>query len=167
MGDWELLNFLAKDSKVPELVKTLTKRITPRVKYRRAFTLPRRDFGPSDAAFNTFVEKYHRDPKGLQFLETRIAEMAEVPTEDVVAYCPSTHMQLKEVEVPVLVDDKILSLLEWSNETLGEAQFYYDKFKHLWIFYVFVYGDKSAAERVGKATSVILDKRNYYEHELK
>jgi uncharacterized protein len=166
MGDWDLLHYLSEDMKMPEAVRKLTHRITPRETYLRAFAYPRSQFGAADDEYNEFVDKY-RNTDALTTLSVNIAEAANVPSEDVVVYCPSSRqMQLKEAKVPTYVDGIIkplIDMIDIGNTTPLEAQFYYEKFKQLWTFYVFAYGDHDVVTRVGKASSEILEKPNYYE----
>jgi uncharacterized protein len=162
MGDWDLLHYLKADPKLPEVIRTLAKRITPREIYHRAYVLPKSSFGVADDEYNDFVDMY-RDPKAATRLEDSIAEAAGVPSEDIVVYCPSRQMQLKEAKVPAFADDKVLPLIDWRSITPLEAPFYYEKFRQLWTFYVFAYGDRKTADRVGNATAEILGRPNRYD----
>ncbi len=162
MGDWDLLYYLKSDPKLPEVVRTLGQRITPRDLYRRAYVLPKSAFGAADDEYNDFVDMY-RDTKAVTRLEDDIAEAAGVPSEDIVVYCPSRQMQLKEAKMPVYADDKVQPLIDWRSITPLEAQFYYDKFKQLWTFYVFAYGEREVADRVGDVTTEILGRPNQYD----
>jgi HD superfamily phosphohydrolase len=162
MGDWDLLHYLSEDLKMPDAVRKLTHRITPRDTYLRAFAYPRRGFRGADDKFFEFVDKY-RDTDALTTLSVNIAVAANIPPEDVVVYCPTRQMQLKEANVPVYADGKIKPLIDMRNNMPQEAKLYYDKFKNLWTFYVFAHGDRNIVKRVGKVTTEILGKRNYYD----
>lgn len=162
MGDWDLLHYLSEDLNMPEVVRKITKRITPRDLYHRAFAFPRSEFGGADVEYISFVEKYRAKPKMIAELEFEIARVAGLPLEDIVVYCPSSHMQLKEAQVPAYANKQIVPLIDLKDNMPPEAKFYYDKFSQLWTFYVFVYGDLKTAASVGEISAQILDKPNYY-----
>lgn len=171
MGDWELLSYLADTDNIPTNISTLTKRISPRNYYRRSFVLPKVNFSPKtefigidEDEYNKFVDKYRDEEKDeITNLEKLIADEAKIPFENVVAYCPSRKMQLKEANVLTRVDKKVLPLSELTGVIPIEARYYYTNFQNLWTFYVFTYGDHETAIKVGRITEEILNKKNQYD----
>jgi len=162
MGDWELLNFLSTNPEVPEKSKIIAKRINPRSVYRRAFIIQRKVFGKTEEQFNDFVDKYRKCEFEPQTLETEIAKRANIPFENVVVYCPSRKMQLKEANVKTVVDEKVADLIDQPDIRPEETNMYYDKFKQLWSFYVFAYADNTKIREIGKIVGKILDMENEY-----
>ena len=163
MGDWDLLHYLSTGPKLPKSIRTLVNRITPRGIYRRAYALPRSYFGAADDEFNDFVHKYRADTTDINELESNIAKVAKVPFEDIVVYCPSSQMQLKEAKVSAYAHRKVGPLIDMKADDAQEAKLYYEKFKELWTFYVFAYGDHETAAKVSNATKEVLDRPNDYD----
>jgi HD superfamily phosphohydrolase len=163
MGDWDLLHYLSADSTASETVRTLSKRITPRDIYHRAYILPRSAFGAADDEYDRFVRSYREDAKAIATLEDRIAKAANVPSENVVVYCPSKEMQLKEAKVPAYAKNEVHPLIDMKIITPEEARLYYDKFKQLWMFYVFGYGSTKIIKKITKASEEALGRPSQYE----
>ena len=60
-------------------------------------------------------------------MEKNIATAANVPFEDVVVYCPSSQMQLKEATVPAYASrGRVVSLIDLKGDDSQEADLYYE-----------------------------------------
>ncbi len=114
-------------------------RLAARRLYKRAYVLTR-DVGES--AQRALADRYHYDRAAREAAERALARAIGARPEDVIVYCPSPDMALKEADVPLLVGGETVSLTDLD---LPEVQLLRAKHRALWRFYVFVAEERRAA----------------------
>lgn len=80
-------------------------------------------------------KKYHLDREQRSAAEKELAEELNVPEDEVIVYCHSSDMALKEASVPVLLDGKAQML---SDLELPEVKVLQDKHRALWRMTVYL-----------------------------
>ncbi|MEQ8767262.1 MAG: HD domain-containing protein [Planctomycetota bacterium] len=120
----------------PELDRVAL-RVERRRLYKRCFVLTRR-IGPEQQA--RLIEQFHRDHAQRGSAERSLEKATGLDSGDVIVYCPSAGMALKEADIPVLVDSD--QVVELSALRLPEIDVLLDKHRDLWKFYVFLAPDR-------------------------
>lgn len=134
-------------------------RLEARRLYKRAYVLTR-DIG--EAAQRALVERYHFDRAAREEAETALAAAIRARKEDVIVYCPSPAMALKEADVPVLLGARRTVLLK--DLGLPEVEVLRKKHRALWRFYVFVAEERRAeAAKLARAAEEIFGHPNMME----
>jgi len=126
-------------------LQTVLDRIERRLLYKRCYVLLRDRIGVDTQ--RELIERYHFDRKAREADEARIARAIGAEPEDVIIYCPSAEMQLKEADIRVKVDSgppRILADLQ-----LPEVSVLLDKQRDLWRFYLLL--AREHAELAGRA----------------
>ncbi len=126
-------------------LQTVLDRIEQRRLYKRCYVLLRDGIGEDTQ--RELIERYHFDRKAREEAEARIARAIGAEPEDVIIYCPSAEMQLKEADIRVKVDAGAPRIL--ADLRLPEVSVLLDKQRDLWRFYLFL--AREQAERAGRA----------------
>ncbi|MBI4612269.1 MAG: HD domain-containing protein [Planctomycetes bacterium] len=123
-------------------IEKLLDRIETRRIYKRAYVLTRK---VGEALQGSLIERYHADRAGREKAEAAIERRGKLEKGDVVVYCPSAGMSLKEAEVPLRLSAGRPRPL--SELGLPEVEELRQKHRNLWKFYVFVSPERPEAVR--------------------
>lgn len=134
------LGYAPRDPVLARLLARFRRRSLP----KRAFVLGR-DI-PAELQ-QMLVRRFHEDPKERERVELELEREAGLDAGDVIVYCPSPHMALKEARVLVRVDEGPPRSL--ADQRLPEVDNLLEKHRDLWKFYVFV-----AAEQKPRAAKL-------------
>lgn len=101
--------------------------------YKRAYVLTRRVGEEKQAAL---IRSFHSDRAAREEAERSLSKRLRLKDGELVVYCPSSRMQLKEADVLVRIDEgRPRSLRELA---LPEIEVLTGRHRDLWRFYVFV-----------------------------
>ncbi|MBQ7528638.1 HD domain-containing protein [bacterium] len=132
MGDEKLLAYIEFNLQ-DGIIQKLLKYLEVRHIYKRAYFLTK-EIGQRKEL--ELVNKYHKNPQLRQKAEKELTEILNFAEGDLIIYCPSEKMQLKEAEVSVKIGKDNMCNLSVLN--LPEVQVMQEKHRNLWRFYVFV-----------------------------
>ncbi len=137
-------------------IEELLDRIENRRIYKRAYVLTR---SVGEAIQNDLIAKYHTDAAERGRAESTLARRIKLDENDVIVYCPSAGMSLKEADVPVRIG--IGPARKLSDLHLPEVEELRQKHKNLWRFYVFVNPERPDAVReLARAAETYFCRRN-------
>jgi HD superfamily phosphohydrolase len=120
----------------PVLARSLS-RLRRRSLPKRAFVLTRRIPAELQAEL---VRRFHEDRAERERVEAELERETGLEPGDVILYCPSPDMALKEARVLVRVDGGAPRSL--ADLKLPEVEDLLEKHRDLWRFYVFVAADR-------------------------
>lgn len=101
--------------------------------YKRAYVLSRR---VGEERQRELVALYHEDRAAREDAERQLARRLRLDPGELVIYCPSAKMQLKEADVRVRIDEGPPRSL--ADMAVPEIRVLQEKHRDLWRFYVFV-----------------------------
>lgn len=153
MDDWSLLHELGV-SRHP-VVSHLSQMIRERRLYKRCYIL-HRDAAVCDAAVVSQLSPiYHYDTEARAQAESELCRICGLQEGQIIIYCPSPDMQLKEADIPIIGGPRHARSLADVAERSSELQVLIDAHRRLWRFYVFV--SPEASERLGQVARVCED----------
>lgn len=121
----------------------LLARFRARSLYKRCYLLTRQIPPPLQA---TLIRCYHDDRRQREGVEAELERRAGLEPGDLIIYCPTANMALKEANIPVDVGGRVQSL---ASLQLPEVDTLLEKHRQLWRFYVFIAAERQRqAERV-------------------
>ncbi len=123
-------------SRDPVLARSLS-RFRRRSLPKRAFVLTRRIPAELQAEL---VRRFHEDRAERECVEAELERETGLEAGDVILYCPSPDMALKEARVLVRVDGGAPRTL--ADLRLPEVEDLLEKHRDLWRFYVFIAADR-------------------------
>lgn len=129
------LRYAPRDPVLARLLGRLRRRSLP----KRAYVLTRRIPAELQAEL---VRRFHEDRAERERVEAELEAELGLETGDVIVYCPSPHMALKEANVLVKVDDGAPRSL--AELRLPEVEDLLEKHRDLWKFYVFIAAEQKA-----------------------
>ncbi len=140
MDDWSLLYGL--ESSDHPVASRLAQMIRKRQLYKRGYVLHRVARKTGDRTPQEVVSylsrTYHFDEQARREAELTLCHECGLRDGQIVIYCPSPDMQLKEANVPIAGSvEGSISLSEF-GERSSELQVLMDAHRRLWRFYVFV-----------------------------
>lgn len=150
MDDWSLLHELGT-SQHPT-VSHLSQMIRERTLYKRCYILHRDIAARDGAVVSQLSPIYHYDIEARAQAESELCRISGLQDGQIIIYCPSPDMQLKEANVPIIGGPRHARLLTDVAERSSELQVLIDAHRRLWRFYVFV--SPEAAERIGRVAKV-------------
>ena len=133
LGDERLLAYIEWHFGDDPLIARVLKAFSSRKIYKRAYVLTRRIGYEKEAQL---VERFHNKTELRKEAEERLTTELGLEPGELIVYCPSANMQLKEAEVLVKIgpeEPRSLASLQ-----LPEVNVLRDKHRNLWRFYVFV-----------------------------
>ena len=133
LGDERLLAYIEWHFGDDPLIARVLKAFYSRKIYKRAYVLTRRIGYEKEAQL---VERFHNQAEVRKEAEEKLTAELGLETGELIVYCPSANMQLKEAEVLVKTgpeEPRSLASLQ-----LPEVNVLRDKHRNLWRFYVFV-----------------------------
>lgn len=136
----------------PELAAPLADLSTRRL-YKRVYFLALEGLGRpgiSLADRDRLAERFHFDPGQRRALERRIADALSIPESEVIVYCPSPKMSLKEADV--LVETARGQVQPLSSLGHPDVTALAEKHAGLWRFYVLL--RRSRASDFGRAAAI-------------
>ncbi|MGM9992280.1 MAG: HD domain-containing protein [Candidatus Bruticola sp.] len=133
LGDERLLAFIEWRFGSDQLIASIIKALQARKIYKRAYVLTRRIGTEKEAAL---IEQFHHNATWRRQAEDELIGDLGLQAGELIIYCPSAKMQLKEAEVLVKIDEEEPRSLASLN--LPEVSVLRDKHRNLWRFYVFV-----------------------------
>lgn len=122
--------------------------------YKRAYVLTRR---VGDDAVRELVESYHFDRGVREAAEQALTQKLKLKDGELIVYCPSDRMALKEADVRVRIDAGLPRTL--ADMVVPEIRVLQEKHRNLWRFYVFV-----APEHADKLRSIGAACENWFQH---
>lgn len=114
---------------ITELIDLLRRRSL----YKRCYIITRKI---GTVRQEELISKYHVDSKKREEAEQVLTKMLRLKSGELIIYCPSSDMALKEANVMVKIDEgqpKKLSSLK-----IPEIDVLLDKHRDLWKFYIFI-----------------------------
>jgi HD superfamily phosphohydrolase len=140
MDDWSLLHHL-ESCDLPVAAR-LAQMVRTRLLYKRCYMLYRqaRAIG-SDApeeVVSRLSDTYHYDSEARSRAEQALCRECGLSEGDLIIYCPSPYMQLKEANVPIVGGEPGATILSEMAGRGVELQVLLEAHKRLWRFYVFV-----------------------------
>ncbi len=132
-GDEGLLAFIEARWGEDHLIENMLKALASRNIYKRAYVLTRRIGQEKELEL---VEKYHNEPRLRRKAECELAASLKLDSSELIIYCPSSKMQLKEAEV--LIKMGSYEPVSLASLNLPEVAVLQDKHRNLWRFYVFI-----------------------------
>jgi len=143
MDDWSLLNRLLT-SKVP-LAGRLADMIRRRSLYKRCYILHREalclDSGNVTDVVSQLAPVYHFDTAARGRAESDLCAESGLQEGQLIVYCPSPDMQLKEADVPITGYPGEAKSLKDVAPRSSELRVLMDAHRRLWRFYVFISPD--------------------------
>jgi HD superfamily phosphohydrolase len=133
LKDEGLLSMLAIKFANLKTIQNLLEMFHHRHLYKRCYILTRK-LGP--AKQQDLINNYHRNVALREEAESQLIRKTRLKEGDIIIYCPSSNMALKEANVQVKIDSgppKTLSRLK-----IPEIDVLLEKHRTLWKFYVFV-----------------------------
>lgn len=121
----------------------LLARFRTRSLYKRCYLLTRQIPPPVQAEL---IRGYHEDRLQRERVEAELERRAGLDPGDLIIYCPTAGMALKEANIAVDVGGRVQSL---ASLKLPEVDTLLEKHRQLWRFYVFI-----AAERQQQSARV-------------
>ncbi len=139
MDDWSLLHNL-ECSDLP-VASRLAQMVRTRCLYKRCYMLYRnaRPRGSEDAeeVVSRLADRYHYDSQARHCAELALCRECGLSEGDLIIYCPSPNMQLKEANVPIAGGEPGLTTLSEMTGRGAELQVLLEAHRRLWRFYVF------------------------------
>lgn len=133
LKDEGLLSLLElKFPRIPA-IQSMLELIHSRKLYKRCFILTRR---VGAAKQQDLINRYHINLSSREEAETHLLKKLRLREGDLIIYCPSSDMALKEANVPVKIDSGPPRNLSKLN--IPEINVLLDKHRDLWKFYVFI-----------------------------
>lgn len=162
--DWLLINEL-RTSKVP-LAEQLAEMIRYRRLYKRCYVLHRDAESLDSGAFEDVVSHlsalYHFDADRRSRAESELCRNSGLKDGQLIIYCPSPDMQLKEADVPIAGLREAESLKDVTARN-SELQVLMASHRRLWRFYVFISPEAlEKAQAVAKACEEYFGFKNAY-----
>jgi HD superfamily phosphohydrolase len=118
-------------------------RFRARSLYKRCYLLTRQ-IPPQVQA--DLIRRYHEDRRQRERVEAELERCAGLAPGDLIIYCPTASMALKEANIAVEVGGQVQSL---ASLKLPEVDTLLEKHRQLWRFYVFIAAERQRqAERV-------------------
>lgn len=133
LGDERLLAFIDWHFGEDPLIAGLLKAFSSRKIYKRAYVLTRRIGYEKESQL---VERFHNRTELRKEAEEELTTELGLEPGELIIYCPSANMQLKEAEVLVKIGTEAPCSL--ASLQLPEVNVLRDKHRNLWRFYVFV-----------------------------
>jgi HD superfamily phosphohydrolase len=133
LKDEGLLSLLAMKFTNSRAIQSILDLFQSRKLYKRCYVLTRK-IGPTKQ--QELINRYHRNLASREDAENVLIRKTRLKEGDIIIYCPSSDMALKEANVPVKIDmgsPKVLSKLN-----IPEINVLLDKHRNLWKFYVFL-----------------------------
>ncbi len=133
LNDEGLLFMLqSKHQKVKEITE-LIELLRTRSLYKRCYIITRK-IGP--VRQEELISKYHLDAQKREEAEQFLIRKLRLRQGELILYCPSSDMALKEANVMVKIDET--SPKKLSSLKIPEIDVLLDKHRDLWKFYVFI-----------------------------
>ncbi|MHB2019037.1 MAG: hypothetical protein ACYCW6_18980, partial [Candidatus Xenobia bacterium] len=110
--------------------------------YQRCYVLTR---AIGEEKQSLLVAQYHRDRPTRETAEATLIRRCKLKPGELIVYCPSEKMMLKEAHVLVKVDGGPPRML--SSLGMPEVAGLMDKHRNLWKFYVFVARERADRRR--------------------
>jgi hypothetical protein len=155
LQDQELLHLLGERLSDDAVVGKLLARFRTRHLYKRCYLLTRR-IAPQVQA--DLICHYHEDRKQRERVEAELERRTGLAPGDLIIYCPTADMALKEANIAVTVGGRVQSL---ASLQLPEVNTLLEKHRDLWRFYVFIAADKlKQADRVAAAAEAVFGEPN-------
>ena len=114
---------------ITELIELLRKRSL----YKRCYIITRKIGAMRQ---EELISKYHIDSKKREEAENVLAKMLRLKPGELIIYCPSSDMALKEANVLVKIDES--SPKKLASLKIPEIDVLLDKHRDLWKFYIFI-----------------------------
>ncbi|MHC9544416.1 MAG: HD domain-containing protein [Vulcanimicrobiota bacterium] len=133
LKDEGLLSLLAIKFANSRTIQSILELFHSRKLYKRCYVLTRK-IGPTKQ--QELINRYHRNLASREDAENVLIRKMRLKEGEIIIYCPSSDMALKEANVPVKIDTgtpKVLSKLNFP-----EINVLLDKHRNLWKFYVFL-----------------------------
>jgi len=133
LKDEGLLSLLAIKFTGSRTIQSILELFHSRKLYKRCYVLTRK-IGP--ARQQELINRYHRNLASREDAENVLIRKMRLREGDIIIYCPSSDMALKEANVLMKIDTgtpKVLSKLNFP-----EINVLLDKHRNLWKFYVFL-----------------------------
>ncbi|NLU42502.1 MAG: HD domain-containing protein [Firmicutes bacterium] len=139
MDDWSLLHNL-ESSDLP-LASKLAKMVRTRSLYKRSYILYRkarpRGSEAAEEVVSRLADTYHYDSEARNRAELALCRECGLSEGDLIIYCPSPDMQLKEANVPIVGGEPGVTTLSEMAGRGAELQVLLEAHRRLWRFYVF------------------------------
>lgn len=133
LTDDRLLMLLEERYGRDRAVATLLQHFLSHRLYKRAYVLTRR---VGDARVQELVDSYHFDRAAREAAEQALIKRLRLKPGELIVYCPSGKMALKEANVRVRTDGGAPRSL--ADLSVPEIRVLQEKHRDLWRFYVFV-----------------------------
>lgn len=170
MDDWSLLYHL--ESSCLPVAGSLARMVRTRSLYKRCYMLHRRardrNGGAAEEVVSRLSKIYHYDSDARSSAESTLCRECGLSEGDLIIYCPSPDMQLKEANVPIVGGEPGSMTLSEMAGRGEELQVLMEAHRRLWRFYVFA-SPRAASrmEAVGRACEEFFGFINEYRQSRK